>query len=611
MRAIRIAASGGPGRPRNVGIDEARGEFIYFVDDDWLGPEALERMYAMAARNDSDVVLGKMVGHGRDVPKWIFRESRDNAEIFRDRLLTMLTPHKLFRSSFLRQHRIRFPEGPERLEDHRFCVKAYLNARVISVLADYVCCHWVRREGGGYSAARFDPVKYFDALREVLDIVDEHVRPGPERDRFYAHWYRRKMLKRLGGDTFLSYPENYRRELYAEIRRLTVERFTPEVERWLAPHMRVSAALLRADAYDDLVRLAEAERGMTVQPRVDDLGWDGEELVVRVTARLAYRTGDPVVFRTQHLGGRERLLWQLPVHVRTSVSDEARDVTDTLPKSRLQVLLRRRDDGCDFALPTSYTVQADDSGDGTRQLTFTGEVRLDVDTAQFGRPMQSGVWDYMVRVESFSWPAQRRLGALRSPRAEAGCVGGIAGHDHRVVVPYWTQRGNLSVETDASSLAQMIAAAAPTSQLRHSRRTVQLAVPLPQVPTGSARLHLTRPAHQGTLQAEAIDVPAQFSPAAAGAVPYAPVGAGGTPGRMVAEIPLGTRPGRLGTGTWQMEVRSHGHTARSPMVLGVSRRQASLRWAGRGTGPEVRAKLSRLRRILRDTVRTVPGGRSQ
>ena len=39
----------------------AKGEYIQFVDhDDMLGPEALERLYEHAKRNDADVVLGKM-----------------------------------------------------------------------------------------------------------------------------------------------------------------------------------------------------------------------------------------------------------------------------------------------------------------------------------------------------------------------------------------------------------------------------------------------------------------------------------------------------------------------------------------------------------------------
>src|SRR3954471_21039834 len=65
-----IPNSGWPGRPRNLGLDDAKGEFVYFVDnDDRIGREALERLYERAVRDAADVVVGKVVGHGKAVPR--------------------------------------------------------------------------------------------------------------------------------------------------------------------------------------------------------------------------------------------------------------------------------------------------------------------------------------------------------------------------------------------------------------------------------------------------------------------------------------------------------------------------------------------------------------
>ena len=154
-----IPNSGWPGRPRNIGIDMARGNYIYFVDnDDWLEPEALERLYAMAVDDDADIVIGKVIGHGKFVPRTLFRETLHGVDLHHARLLSLLTPHKLFRRTLLDEHDIRFPEGRRRLEDHVFVTHAYFHAERISVLANYPCYHWIRRDSGrNASAAPFEP----------------------------------------------------------------------------------------------------------------------------------------------------------------------------------------------------------------------------------------------------------------------------------------------------------------------------------------------------------------------------------------------------------------------------------------------------------------------
>ena len=82
VRVEHIPNSGWPGRPRNVGIELSRGEFVYFVDnDDWIGREALERMHAMAVRDEADIVIGKVVGHGKSVPRNLFRRNRTGVDL--------------------------------------------------------------------------------------------------------------------------------------------------------------------------------------------------------------------------------------------------------------------------------------------------------------------------------------------------------------------------------------------------------------------------------------------------------------------------------------------------------------------------------------------------
>ncbi len=414
VRVLHLPPSGGPGGPRNAGLEAARGEYVYFLDDDdWLGPEALERMYAMAVRNDSDIVIGRMVGHGRTVPRVMFRQNRDRADILDDALYGILTPHKLFRRSFLNEHGIRFPEGPVRLEDHRFVLRAYFRAGTISVLADYPCCHWVKR-AGSYSRTLPDPVHFYAALREVIDIVDENVPPGHDRDRFHAHWYRGKVLKRLGEVAVLEAPDDYRHALFDEARRVAVERFGESVDRLLPLRMRVRAALLRAGARDALFRLAEAERGVRVGALLDGLHWRGRRLVVRFSARLVYRDGAPLEMR----GDR----WVPPVPL--PLPDEAFDASGEV--CRLDLFIRRRKDGADHPLPITV-------GSAT-QLAASGAAVVDPAAEPALTP---GVWDLVVRLAAGGWVLERRL------------PGEVAVSGRGRLTPYRTEKGNVSVRVRA------------------------------------------------------------------------------------------------------------------------------------------------------------------
>ena len=175
-----IENSGWPGRPRNLGIEMAQGEYVYFVDnDDWIGKDALRRLHARAERDEADIVIGKVVGEGKFVARSVFKRDRRDVTLEWAPLVRLLTPHKLFRKSLLDEHGIRFPEGRRRLEDHVFTMHAYFHARGISVLAGYPCYHWVLREDdANASYAEFEPVGYYGNVREVLDLIDEHMEPG-------------------------------------------------------------------------------------------------------------------------------------------------------------------------------------------------------------------------------------------------------------------------------------------------------------------------------------------------------------------------------------------------------------------------------------------------
>jgi glycosyltransferase involved in cell wall biosynthesis len=346
VRVEHIPNSGWPGRPRNIGMDMARAPYVYFADnDDWLGAEALERLHARAERDAADIVIGKVVGHGKYVPRTLFRSDRTGVPLDWQPLLGLLTPAKLFRRARLEEHGIRFPEGRRRLEDHVFVMHAYFHARSISVLADYPCYHWVLRSGGEEANASyraFEPSAYYGNVREVLDLVEQHTEPGELRDRLLAHWYRGKMLGRVGGGYFARRDPAYRRELYDEVRRLALERYDDGVERWLSPALRVRSRLLRAGDLGALEALAAAEAGLRADVQADT------GAVIRFEARLAGGPG----FRRDG----DRVLWSAPA----GVPDPGLDVTDEIERARVDLVVRSLEDMTEYVLPGETAARIED-----------------------------------------------------------------------------------------------------------------------------------------------------------------------------------------------------------------------------------------------------------
>ncbi len=410
VQVARIPNSGWPGRPRNVGLDMAKGEYVYFVDnDDWLGEEALERLYAMARADDADIVIGKVVGHGKRVPPQLFRRNRHALRLDSAKLLVLLTPHKLFRRSLLDEHGVRFVEGRGRLEDHKFVVEALLRAERISVLADYPCYHWVLRDPQHNASFRqFDAAGYYEDVREVLDIVERHTEPGPLQDELVLHWYRGKMLGRVGGRGWLNRDPAWRRELHAEVRRLAGERFDRRLDAQLPFALRVRARLLRDGTYEDLEALAAVETAQRARVRLRSLATGGEDCVVRVSGGLMSRHTS---LRFERDG--ERVRWRPPRPLRGRIDDEALDVTAALPMARVELYLHGAD-GVEFFLPTDTQVRLRGRR-GRLRAELAATARIDPRTAAGGAPLPDGRWELRARVTLVGYADARRVRRLGRP----------------------------------------------------------------------------------------------------------------------------------------------------------------------------------------------------
>ena len=183
--------SGGCSRPRNVGLAEARGEFVFFADaDDTFYPGALRKMLEHADELGCDIGLFKI--DGRD---WggnyagLFDKPQTHCTIDDSRILDFFGVYRLVKRSLLVDNDIRFIEGivPE---DWAFSLECYMRASNVCVINDQFYYRYRKRDDGqSLTAGNLTKLSgkheaKIRAFREYLRIasqdaaIDDHPRIG-------------------------------------------------------------------------------------------------------------------------------------------------------------------------------------------------------------------------------------------------------------------------------------------------------------------------------------------------------------------------------------------------------------------------------------------------
>ncbi|MEU9795453.1 glycosyltransferase family A protein [Streptomyces sparsogenes] len=451
LRVVHQENSGCAGRPRNTGLDLARGDFVFFLDsDDYLGPDALRRMVAMADENGTDVVLGKIASvGGRAVPRAVFSHNQPRTDVFSSAAYLTLGPWKLFRRSLIERLGLRFP--PYRnCEDKPFTVAAYLNASGISVVADYDCYYVRYREDRrNLTLVAGDLVHRMDGIGLCFETVARYLEPGPRRDRLMRRHVEWELCGPLRGLLWRESEEDARERFYPRFRHWARTWATDAICRQIDAPDRLLVHLLRADRFEDVMTVAR-------------------------NAKEDARRG--------HVVDKGRVYWAHPFFrdPAAAVPDECFDVTDRLPvRHRLEgarwrgdgvleltghayiehiaalkpgtelVLRRYQSDRPEVRLPTTPRPAPGLPDDGRYEMAgFTAEI--DPATADGGAPLERGLWNIHldVRAQGVSRTVRfgndREGGEATHPRPRRVVAG--PGERTTVVTPYFTPYGNLSLD---------------------------------------------------------------------------------------------------------------------------------------------------------------------
>lgn len=177
----------GQGTARNVGLDNACGEFISFVDaDDFIKKDMLEKLYNKSVNGNLDLVMCKVSSfdnetHVIDDNLWYYslkcfsgfkKEVFNNLDTKEFTSLISVTPYnKLYRRSFVEKNNIRFPEKYI-FEDEVFFYNVYLKAKRISLIDENLYCYRTNRKGStvskGLDKDYSDIIHIFRLIRDLL-----------------------------------------------------------------------------------------------------------------------------------------------------------------------------------------------------------------------------------------------------------------------------------------------------------------------------------------------------------------------------------------------------------------------------------------------------------
>ncbi|MFI1695177.1 glycosyltransferase family 2 protein [Streptomyces bobili] len=263
VTVIRQENSGGPSGPRNVGLAKATGRYVFFLDaDDRLGPEALERMVAMADRNGTDVVLGRVEGVNRKAPRSMWGKTLERTDVFSSNIKFTLSAQKLFRRALLERHGMHFDESLWTGEDAVFTMEAYLRADGVSVVADYTCYYLVGRSDGKHVTKSGSYTLRFDSARALTELIARMLPPGAKRDVLMVRPFLVTLLPQFG-PVFLRNDEDIRRTKLELAKPLMDAYWNEGVSHRLKVHERLRLHLLaegRADLLADVIEFIRDKR---------------------------------------------------------------------------------------------------------------------------------------------------------------------------------------------------------------------------------------------------------------------------------------------------------------------------------------------------------------
>lgn len=241
---LRNPVCKGVSAARNIGLEQAKGDLLGFVDpDDWIEADLYESLYGMYRASGADIVQCGYCYHLKDGRVEMNTAKRDEIFdrhtalelLFQDRLIKSYVWNKLYRRSLF--DGIAFPEG-RTFEDILTLPKVFERANSVCVIAD-VKYHYVEHARGivfqAFRKNRWDDYLY--ALNKKYEYAKQWG-VWKDSDRFLANMYLRILDRHLVYSNSTTSQQDLLKSLDENINGLHLLRLSPylAMRRFLCLH---------------------------------------------------------------------------------------------------------------------------------------------------------------------------------------------------------------------------------------------------------------------------------------------------------------------------------------------------------------------------------------
>lgn len=392
--ARQIPNSGWPCRPRNVGTELAHGDYVLYLDhDDVLYPDGLEHAYAFGVAHDADIVnIKESKTRGWSWGWESFSADTPPSEQPTIASLLPLTPHKLYRRTFLLEQDIRFEEGRRLLwEDMRFNMLALARGARVAVFGSRACYYWVRHETNNSKTLGVDPREKWRNLSDLLDTYVELFPPGELRDELLLHTYRGRFLDRLGKWMLTARPA--RLEFEVEQAAALAETHLPiRLDRRLEPLARARALCLRTQDLTTARELALIEGDLRGTTAITEVGWQGSRVLLTIEAELRSH-GLPLRLTRDSAG---RLQRDVDARIRAALGQDQLDFAEVADTGVLQAGLKARDTRDDWQIGAAGPLPLVPVGQDRFVVSGRHTAEIDFAAGLFGRPLERQPYDVSI-----------------------------------------------------------------------------------------------------------------------------------------------------------------------------------------------------------------------